>query len=80
MELVNSYKNQFDVELLKENGWDKEEIPISENFVLDEEGVDFIYQRFEYSGVGGGGMDIKIPYCQLIDLLNDESRVKEKLK
>ena len=78
--LVNSYKDLFEVESLKENGWDKEEIPISENFVLEEDGITFIYQRFQYSGVSGGGMDLKVFYCQLMDLIKGDSKIKEKLK
>ncbi len=78
-ELKNSYKNQFEVELLNENGWDKEEIPISKNFFLDKEGINFIYQRFEYNGVGGSGLNINIPYCKLINLLNEGSIIKREL-
>lgn len=79
-ELTDAYKKQFEIELLKDNGWDEELIPISDNFILDKKGICFMYQRFEYSGVGGSGIDIEIPYCRLINLLKDESSVKEQLK
>lgn len=79
-ELKQSYKEQFDIDSLEKNGWDKEEIPITKNFYLDRKGINFIYQRFEYNGIGAGGLDIKISYCEIVNLLIENSEIRMKLK
>ena len=78
-ELTDAYMQQYEVAALEENNWDEEKIPISGNFVLDKDEITFMYQRFQYSGVGGSGMEIKIPYCRLANVLNEQSSVLEKL-
>lgn len=78
--LTNQYKQHFHITSLKENGINGEYIPISTNFYIAKEGIVFLYQRFEHNGIGGGGMRIEIPYCQLIDVLREESVIKKHLK
>lgn len=78
--LIEAYKEEFGVNSLKAYGWDKEKIPISENFYLGLKGITFIYQRFEHNGVGGNGLNIQIPYCELKDALRADSPLMGKLK
>ena len=73
--LSEAFQDKFTTDLGEEV-----EIPITDNYYLTEEGITFVYQRFEHKFAGGAGLDLTIPYCDLEGLLINNTILSKNLK
>jgi hypothetical protein len=66
---TGTYENR---EALIEAGFDFEDIPVTNNFVADEKGITFIYNRYELGPSYLGIREITLPYSDIVFYMKED--------
>ena len=73
-------KNLPDKEALYEVGFYFDEFPLTDNFIVDDKGVTFIYGQYELGAYSLGIVEIFVPYWELVPYMKRTSAIAKLVR